>query len=123
MVAEHNACGAGLLQESTELPESITFFNLETFEWRVHTQQTELACRELIFLLTELERMYGQFGESFRVQAPGPLSSGLNRHICTRLAGAITTLFSRPGFGLSDEGWVRLMDLHRILALIFAVSS
>lgn len=123
MVAEHNACGAGLLQESTELPESITFFNLETFEWRVHTQQTELACRELVFLLTELERMYGQFGESFRVQSPGPLSSGLNRHICTRLAGAITTLFSRPGFGLSDEGWVRLMDLHRCLALIFAVSS
>lgn len=104
------------------LPE-ITQFNLEVFEWRVHTTETELACRELVFLLGELDRMYGLWSESFRACTPGQAPEGLNRHICTRLAGAVTTLFSRPGFSISDEGYVRLMNLHRWLALVFAVSS
>ncbi|EEN2098187.1 cobalt ABC transporter permease [Salmonella enterica] len=104
------------------LPE-ITLFNPEVFEWRVHTTETELACRELVFLLGELDRKYGLWGENFRTCTPGQTPEGLNRHICTRLAGAVTTLFSRPGFSISDEGYVRLMNLHRWLALVFAVSS
>lgn len=102
---------------------SVSLFNLEHFEWRVHTAQTELACRELVFLLGELDRHYGQWGEHFTAFAPGQTSTGVNRHLCTRLAGAITTLFSRPGFSISDTGYVHLMNLHRWLALIFAVSS
>ncbi|EBB0104828.1 cobalt ABC transporter permease, partial [Salmonella enterica] len=47
---------------------------------------------------------------------------GLNRQLCTRIAGAVTTLFSRQDFTVSDGGYVQLMDLHRWLALIFAVS-
>ncbi|EHG2545171.1 cobalt ABC transporter permease, partial [Salmonella enterica] len=108
--------------EAAPLP-AVTLFNLEHFEWRVHTAQTELACRELMFLLEELDRHYGQWGERFTAFAPGQTAYGLNRHLCTRLAGAITTLFSRPGFSISDTGYVRLMNLHRWLALIFAVSS
>lgn len=108
--------------EAAPLP-AVTLFNLEHFEWRVHTAQTELACRELMFLLEELDRHYGQWGERFTAFAPGQTAYGLNRHMCTRLAGAITTLFSRPGFSISDTGYVRLMNLHRWLALIFAVSS
>ncbi|EEM3073726.1 hypothetical protein GJN63_28015, partial [Salmonella enterica subsp. enterica serovar Java] len=92
------------------LPE-ITLFNPEVFEWRVHTTETELACRELVFLLGELDRKYGLWGENFRTCTPGQTPEGLNRHICTRLAGAVTTLFSRPGFSISDEGYVRLMNL------------
>ncbi|HIB1592678.1 cobalt ABC transporter permease [Salmonella enterica] len=102
---------------------AVTIFQLESFEWRVHTDQTELACRELVFLLEELDRFYGLWGERFRAFAPGQVPAGLNRHLCTRLAGAITTLFSRPGFSISDTGYVKLMNLHRWLALIFAVSS
>ncbi|HAK3334422.1 TPA: cobalt ABC transporter permease, partial [Salmonella enterica] len=108
--------------EAAPLP-AVTLFNLEQFEWRVHTEQTELACRELVFLLGELDRHYGQWGDAFRAFAPGQTPAGLNRHLCTRLAGAITTLFSRPGFSISDTGYVQLMNLHRWLALIFAVSS
>ncbi|EAO7619272.1 cobalt ABC transporter permease, partial [Salmonella enterica] len=47
----------------------------------------------------------------------------MNRQLCTRIAGAVTTLFSRPDFTVSDSGYVQLMNLHRWLALIFAVSS
>ncbi|HAG0017819.1 TPA: hypothetical protein G8O67_005215, partial [Salmonella enterica] len=108
--------------ETAPLP-AVTLFNLEQFEWRVHTEQTELACRELVFLLGELDRHYGLWGDAFRAFAPGQTPAGLNRHLCTRLAGAITTLFSRPGFSISDTGYVQLMNLHRWLALIFAVSS
>lgn len=75
----------------------MTLFNLEAFEWRVHTEQTELACRELVFLLGELDRTYGQWSDHVRGFAPGQLSDMLNRHLCTRIAGAVTALFSRPG--------------------------
>lgn len=108
---------------SGEPVPSVLLFNLEHFEWRVHTAQTEQACRELVFLLGELDRHYGQWGEHFTAFAPGQTPAGLNRHLCTRLAGAITTLFSRPGLSISDTGYVQLMNLHRWLALIFAVSS
>ncbi|ELO0595449.1 TPA: cobalt ABC transporter permease [Salmonella enterica subsp. enterica serovar Muenchen] len=102
---------------------AVTLFNLEQFEWRVHTEETELACRELVFLLGELDRAYGQWSDRVRAYAPGQLSGTLNRHLCTRIAGAVTTLFSRPGFSISDTGYVQLMNLHRWLALIFAVSA
>ncbi|EGY1541421.1 cobalt ABC transporter permease [Salmonella enterica] len=104
-------------------PQAVSLFTLETFEWRVHTGQTEQAGRELLFLLSELDRHYGQWGDRIRAYAPGQAPEALNQHLCTRLAGAITALFSRPGFSLSDTGYVQLMNLHRWLALIFAVSS
>ncbi|HEC8458361.1 TPA: cobalt ABC transporter permease [Salmonella enterica subsp. enterica serovar Poona] len=107
---------------SSPLP-AVTLFNLEQFEWRVHTGETELACRELVFLLGELDRAYGQWSDHVRAYAPGQRPDTLNRHLCTRIAGAVTTLFSRPGFSISDAGYVQLMNLHRWLALIFAVSA
>ncbi|HBI5523678.1 TPA: cobalt ABC transporter permease [Salmonella enterica subsp. enterica serovar Welikade] len=102
---------------------AISMFHLESFEWRVHTEETEQACRELVFLLGELDRAYGKWSEHILAWAPGQRPETLNRHLCTRIAGAVTTLFSRPGFSVSDEGYTRLMNLHRWLALIFAVSS
>ncbi|HFG4855941.1 TPA: cobalt ABC transporter permease [Salmonella enterica subsp. enterica] len=102
---------------------AVTLFNLEQFEWRVHTEETEQACRELVFLLGELDRAYGQWSDHVRAYAPGQRPDTLNRHLCTRIAGAVTTLFSRPGFSISDTGYVQLMNLHRWLALIFAVSA
>ncbi|EIE5051475.1 hypothetical protein LDM01_005353, partial [Salmonella enterica subsp. enterica serovar Java] len=36
---------------------------MEQFEWRVHTEETEQACRELVFLLGELDRAYGQWSD------------------------------------------------------------
>ena len=112
-----------LESDEANAPPALTLFNLETFEWRVHSDQTELACRELLFLLSELDRHYGMWGAQFQAFAPGQTPQTVNRHLCTRLAGAITALFSHPGLSISDAGYVQLMNLHRWLALIFAVSS
>ncbi|HBB6657812.1 TPA: cobalt ABC transporter permease [Salmonella enterica] len=98
-------------------------FNLELFEYQVTQGDAEPAARMLRLLLTQLDRHYGQWGPLFSGYAPGVSAAGVNRHVCTRIAGAITTLFSRPDFVVSDSGYVQLMDLHRWLALIFAVSS
>lgn len=102
---------------------AVNSFSLEAFEWQAQSGDTEPACRALLFLLNQLDRFYGQWGADFHFCAPDLPEDALNRHLCTRLAGAITTLFSRPGFSVSDDGYVQLMNYHRWLALIFAVSS
>ncbi|HAO0324323.1 TPA: cobalt ABC transporter permease [Escherichia coli] len=98
-------------------------FNLENFEWLVTQDDTEAAARALRLLLEQLDRNYGEWGPVFSGYAPGVQPPEVNRHVCTRLAGAVTALFSRPGFQVSHDGFVQLMNLHRWLALIFAVSS
>ena len=98
-------------------------FRLETFEWLVHQGLNEEAARSLISLLQLLDRHYAQWGEGFSAWAPGMTAEEINPHLCTRIAGAITALFSRPGFRVSDGGFAELMDYHRWLAIIFAVSD
>lgn len=97
-------------------------FNLEQFEYQVTQPDTELAARMLLFLLEQLDSNYGQWGPQFSAYSPGTALEGLNPVLCTRIAGAVTTLFSRPDFTVSDGGYIQLMNLHRWLALIFAVS-
>ncbi|EIQ0974832.1 cobalt ABC transporter permease [Salmonella enterica] len=97
-------------------------FNLERFEYQVTQADTETAARMLLLLLAQLDNHYGQWGPQFSAYAPGTPLEGLNPVLCTRIAGAVTTLFSRPDFTVSDGGYVQLMNLHRWLALIFAVS-
>lgn len=97
-------------------------FSLERFEYLVHTPHHEESARILFFLLQQLDREYGRWGE-FKGYAPGQSALSLDRHVCTRIAGAVTALFSRPEFVISDIGFYQLMGLHRWLALIFAVSS
>ncbi|HAT1684943.1 TPA: cobalt ABC transporter permease [Klebsiella oxytoca] len=111
------------MPENASCPDVPDRFNLELFEWQVTQPDTELPARALCLLLEQLDQHYGQWGPQFSAYAPGVSPGGLNRHLCTRLAGAVTTLLSRPDFQVSDGGYVRLMNLHRWLALIFAVSS
>lgn len=104
-------------------PAQPDMFNLEQFEYLVTQPDSEPAARMLLLLLTQLDSHYGQWGPQFSAYAPGVPPEGLNPVLCTRIAGAVTSLFSRPDFTVSDDGYVRLMSLHRWLALIFAVSS
>ncbi|EQA8868581.1 cobalt ABC transporter permease [Citrobacter braakii] len=116
-------------KDTAGVPENIsqpenrwpTHFQFEAFEALVNTNQYEEAGRQLAFILNQLDQQYGEWGASVSIRAQGP-QSVLNVHLCTRLAGAITTLFSDPGFNLSQEGYSGLMGVHRWLALIFAVS-
>lgn len=104
-------------------PSSPRFFCLERFEWQVYAGESEQACHELIFLLKQLDSHYAQWGPNVRAFTPKIHTNVLNRHVCTRIAGAVTALFSRPGFTVSDHGFAILMNLHRWLSLIFSVSS
>ncbi len=97
-------------------------FNLEQFEYQVTQPDTEPSARMLLLLLAQLDQHYGKWGPLFSAYAPGTPLEGLNPVLCTRIAGAVTTLFSRPDFTVSDGGYIQLMSLHRWLALIFAVS-
>lgn len=114
---QSGADGALLTQNTVEQ------FCLEKFEWEAQSGSAEHACQELVFLLEQLDSHYGQWGDSVTAYTPGETAVSVNTHFCTRLAGAVTSLFSRPGFTVSGEGYARLMNLHRWLALIFAVSS
>lgn len=114
---------SGVNSTSPQPLSNSELFNLEHFEYLVTQPDTEVAARALRLLLEQLDHHYGLWGPVFSGYAPGMFPEELNRHVCTRLAGAITTLFSRPGFQVSHDGFVQLMNLHRWLALIFAVSS
>lgn len=105
-----------------KLPEGC---ELEQFEALVNTgEDIEVAARQLLWILRNLDIHYGQLPASFHAHVPENLASDeINHRICTRLAGAITTLFSRKDFTISDGGFIQLMDYHRWLALIFAVSG
>ncbi|HIB1616989.1 TPA: cobalt ABC transporter permease [Salmonella enterica subsp. enterica serovar Muenchen] len=100
----------------------VNSFNLERFEYLVTQPDIEVAARMLFFLLEQLDSHYGQWGPGFSAYSPGTELTGLNPVLCTRISGAVTTLFSRPDFTVSDGGYIQLMNLHRWLALIFAVS-
>ncbi|HAC8268506.1 TPA_asm: hypothetical protein G0G79_28700, partial [Salmonella enterica] len=65
---------------------SPTTFCLEAFEYHVHRGTVEDAARELLFLLNQLDRSYGQWGEHFQGYAPGQDSESMGPHVCTRLA-------------------------------------
>lgn len=103
--------------------QNAVLFRLETFEWRVHRGDMEIAARELLLLLRMLDEKYACWGDRFSAWTPSVVPDEVNEHICTRIAGAITALFSRPGFTLSNAGFAEMMDYHRWLAMIFAVST
>lgn len=122
-MSDKNAASSISDTENQQGSAEITRFQLEQFEYLVNTDQQELAARELLFLLHQLDNNYGLWGDKVNAFVPGQTELTLNAHVCTRLAGAITTLFSRPQFNISDDGFAQLMNLHRWLGLIFAVSG
>lgn len=98
-------------------------FSLEHFEWLVHTDRYEEASQALLELLKGINRQYGLFPETFSWHPSNLSINETFSHICTRLAGAITTLFSNKNFEVSDQGYLLLMEYHRWLSLIFSVSA
>lgn len=101
----------------------VTTLDLERFEWLALRGEPEVAARHLVFLLAQLDANYARWGDHIISHAGVPAPHLPGRHLCTRIAGAVTALFCRVDFSVSEEGFRRLMDLHRWLALIFAVSS
>lgn len=99
--------------------------SLITLEKAVKEKNHEVACNELLAILGKID---SQFGGIQNIECPFPPQYNGNldteRHIyfCTRVANAVTELFSDPNLNISDAGIHRFMTLHRWLGLIFAAT-
>lgn len=98
-------------------------FSLEEFERLAYTNQYEEAARQLLDLLFELDKNYGHIGENFFAKPLKAISlNELDEHIWTRIAAAITCLFSDPKFQFSSVGLIQLLQGHRWFSSIFAAT-
>ncbi|KAF1011454.1 MAG: UDP-glucose:protein N-beta-glucosyltransferase [Pseudomonas fluorescens] len=99
-------------------------FSLEAFEYLCYTRDHEGGARELVRLLQLIDRNYGKLSEQFALSVSPAVSPGeLESHVLTRLASAITALFSDPGFSISPDGFSQLINLQRWLSSLFAASA
>jgi HMW1C N-terminal/HMW1 domain 2 len=99
-------------------------FILEQFEHAVYSRQYEESGRLVLGVLQQFDANYGNVGAQFLNRNKTDLNNGQNLDIgvMTRLAAAITCLFSDPGFQLSAAGYLQLLPMQRWLASIFAVT-
>lgn len=100
-------------------------FQLELFEHLAYSGQHELAARELLDLLRILDSNYGVLNADFSatsVKAMQVTPDMVDLHVLTRIAAATSTLFSNKDFNFSHEGLSLVMQWHRWLSTIFAVS-
>ncbi len=98
--------------------------NLEVFELTVYRREPEQAAKQLQAILATLDSASGMIDGRIHSQTPenGQLDTYLD-HVIHRLAAAITSLFSDPGFQLSAQGFSELMRWQRWISSIFAASD
>jgi len=99
-------------------------FILEQFEHAVYSRQYEDAGRLVVAVLQQFDANYGNIGPQFatRTRTGQTDPQSVDAGVMTRLAAAITCLFSDPGFQLSPVGYLQLLPMQRWLASIFAVT-
>ncbi|WP_439242658.1 UDP-glucose:protein N-beta-glucosyltransferase [Lonepinella sp. BR2474] len=100
--------------------------NVEQFEQAVETKNYELACNTLLAILTKLDSNFGSI-QGIEFNMPKQLSNTeLEQerivYFCTRMANAITPLFSDKALVISESGAQRFFGYQRWMALIFASS-
>ena len=102
-------------------------FSLERFEYLCYSRQHETAARELARLLKMLDANYGRLDTSFmsvRSKAIDMMPEALrDQHLLSRIAGAVSVLFSDPAFHISPDGFGQLIVFQRWLAALFAASA
>ncbi|QMT30652.1 UDP-glucose:protein N-beta-glucosyltransferase [Alysiella filiformis] len=108
---------------STENQEPLP--SLTRFEQYVEQKDYEAACNELLSILTKIDSQFGMI-QNIEFQYPQQFNANLEQeyyvYFCTRMANAITQLFTDPALNISDVGTQRFLTLQRWLALIFATS-
>jgi glycosyltransferase involved in cell wall biosynthesis len=100
-------------------------FQLEKFECLAYSRQYEQAMQELLKLLQMLDGGYGSLNENFSsitIQAMQVNADLVDLHILTRIAAATTALFSDPEFHFSETGFIQVIQYHRWISVLFAVS-
>ncbi|MGX2974336.1 UDP-glucose:protein N-beta-glucosyltransferase [Ursidibacter arcticus] len=98
--------------------------SLYRFEQEVAAKNYEMASRELLKILEKLNSNFGGIS-GIEYKVPHQLANLEHEKIvlfCTRMANAITHLFSDPKLEISESGAIRFLTLQRWIALIFASS-
>ncbi|HBO39346.1 MAG TPA: adhesin, partial [Pasteurellaceae bacterium] len=98
--------------------------NVARFEQAVADKDYELACTELLNILEKIDHNFGGI-QNIDFEMPlqiAQLEKDRNIYFCTRMAVAISTLFSDPKLEVSESGTLRFFSLQRWLAIIFASS-
>ena len=96
-------------------------FSLETFEFLCYSRDRELAARELTKLLSTLEIQYGALSGIKARLGSAPVAIR-NTALLTRIAAALSSLFSDPEFFLTPQGFDQLISWQRWIATVFAAS-
>ena len=94
------------------------------FEQEVAAKNYEAACVELLDILGKIDSNFGGI-EGIEINEPQQLSTleqDKTIHFCTRMAVAITELFTDPKLDISEAGALRFFTLQRWISLIFASS-
>ncbi|MCK3658185.1 adhesin [Pasteurellaceae bacterium Pebbles2] len=100
--------------------------NVEQFERAVAEKNYELACTSLLDILSQLDIDFGCI-HNIEFKMPQQLDNAALEqertiYLCTRLANAITKLFSDKELTISDSGAQRFFNSQRWISLIFASS-
>ena len=95
------------------------------FEQEVAAKNYEAACVELIDILSKIDTNFGGV-EGIEIDYPSQLNDELVqdkiKHFCTRVAVAMSELFSDPKLDISEGGAQRFFTLQRWINMIFASS-
>ena len=95
------------------------------FEQEVAAKNYEAACVELLDILSKIDTNFGGI-EGIEIDYPSQLNDELVqdkiKHFCTRVAVAMSELFSDPKLDISEGGAQRFFILQRWINMIFASS-
>ena len=95
------------------------------FEQEVAAKNYEAACIELLDILSKIDTNFGGI-EGIEIDYPSQLNDELVqdkiKHFCTRVAVAMSELFSDPKLDISEGGAQRFFTLQRWINMIFASS-
>lgn len=95
------------------------------FEQEVAAKSYESACIELLDILSKIDSNFGGV-EGIEIDYPSQLNDELVqdkiKHLCTRVAVAMSELFSDPKLDISEGGAQRFFTLQRWINMIFASS-
>ncbi len=94
------------------------------FEAAVHKKEYETACNELLAILGRIDANFGTI-HGIEIDLPEQIQhmpQECDLHFCTRVAAAVTDLFSDPQLLINEHGAIRFLSLQRWLAQIFGAS-
>jgi HMW1C N-terminal/HMW1 domain 2 len=98
-------------------------FSLASFESHVCQKRYELAGREFLALLNDLDANYGNIDSSIFANPLRCLTpQEIDAHFLARICGAISTLLTDPDFHFSPEWERRVFELQRWISTLFAAS-